>query len=72
MIKRIVFFIFGVLLSSYSLMLWIIYLNLLKMGYSFLDYLRFIFTNLECLLIFLGILLIYISLRRNNKYELCI
>ena len=35
-----------------------------------MDYLKYIFTHTECLLIFLGILLIYISQRKDKKYEL--
>lgn len=68
MINRIIIFLIGVFLSSYALMFIIVYLNLLKMGYSFLDYLKYIATSPECLVIFLGILLIHLSLRRK-KHE---
>ena len=54
-------------MTSYSLMFIIIYLNLLKMGFSFLDYLKYIFTRFECLMIFLGIILIYLSFRKEKK-----
>lgn len=70
MLKKIVCFIFGMIITSYSLMFIIIYLNLLKMGYTFLKYLKYIFTRFECLLLFLGIILLCISFRREKKYEL--
>ena len=67
MIKKVLSFIIGILFSSYSLMFIIIYLNLLRMDYSFLDYLKYICKILACLIILPGILLIYLSLRRNKK-----
>lgn len=72
MLKRVVIFILGVFLSAYSLMFFVIYLNLFKMGFTFFKYIKFIFTRLECLMIFLGIILIYLSLRKGNKNELYI
>jgi hypothetical protein len=49
----------------------VIYLKLLKMGLTFFEYLKYIFTRVECLTIFLGIILIYVSLRKEKKlYEL--
>jgi hypothetical protein len=71
-LKRVVIFILGVFLSAYSLMFFVIYLNLFKMGFTFFEYIKFIFTRLECLMIFLGIILIYLSLRKGNKNELYI
>ena len=60
-LKRIILFTLGVFLSSYSLMFIIIYLNLLKMDYSFIEYLIYIFKRFECMLLFVGIILILIS-----------
>ena len=70
MIKKILLCLVGIFLTSYSLMFIIVYLNLLNMDYSFIEYIKYIFTHIECLLIFLGILLIHISLRKDKKYEL--
>ncbi len=67
MLKRIVLFILGIVITSYSLMFIIIYLNLIKMGYSFIEYIKYIFTNIECNLIFVGIILICLSFK--NKYN---
>mgnify|MGYP003289639282 CR=1 FL=1 len=60
-LKRIVLFTIGILLSSYSLMFIIIYLNLLKMDYSFIEYLMYVIKRFECMLLFIGIFLILIS-----------
>lgn len=60
-LKIIILFTLGVFLSSYSLMFIIIYLNLLKMDYSFVEYLIYIFKRFECMLLFVGIILILIS-----------
>lgn len=69
MIRHILLFILGILLTSISLMFIIIYLNLLKMNYSFIEYLKYVLTNLECLLFIPGILLIKISLKKCIKYK---
>ncbi len=71
MLKKIFCFLLGMFLTSYSLMFIIIYLNLLKMGLSFFEYLKYIFTRYECLMFFVGIILICISMRKDKKkYEL--
>lgn len=67
MLKKIIFYILGVIISSYSLMFIIMYLNLLNMGYSIFDYLIYIITHFECLLIFVGILLIILSIKKGKK-----
>lgn len=43
---------------SISLTFMFLYTNLFLLGYSLLDYLKFIFTKVEVLCIFLGIFLI--------------
>lgn len=48
-------------------MFYIIYLNLLKMDFSFIDYIKYIFSRVECLSLFLGIILIVLSLRREKN-----
>jgi hypothetical protein len=64
MIKKVLIFISGIIISSTSLMYIIIYLNLLKMDYTFIEYIKYIFTHLECLLFFPGILLIEYSIKK--------
>lgn len=48
----------------------IIYLNLLTLGYTFLQYVKFINMRLECLLFYVGVFLIIFSLERKIKNEL--
>ncbi len=67
MFKRIVIFIIGMFITSYSFMFYIMYLNLLRMGYSFNQYIKFVFSRVECLIILLGIILILISLKKYKK-----
>ena len=67
MIKKIILFIIGVLMCAYSLMFIIIYLNLLKMNYSIIDYLKYIIKSIECLLLIPGIILIIIVTKKKNN-----
>ena len=64
MIYRFFLLIVGINICSISIMFDLAYLNLLTWGFSFFDYLKFIFTRLECVMFFIGVLLIYISIRK--------
>ena len=72
MIKKLILRLTGILMTSYGLMFIIIYLNLLKMNYTFIEYLIYILTHAECLIIFMGIIFIVISFRKEKDYELYI
>jgi len=67
---KLFLFLFGFGLSVISLTYIIIYLNLLTMGYNFFDYVKFIIRRIECINLFLGLLLVFISL--GGKNELCL
>lgn len=67
---RTFLFLFGFGLTVISLSYIIIYLNLLTIGYNFLDYVNFIIRRIECLNIFLGIGLLIYTL--GGKHELCL
>lgn len=54
----------GILICSYSLMFWIIYLNIIVIDESILNYFIYTFTHVHTLMIFLGILLIYCGLKK--------
>jgi len=56
----------GINLISYSLMFFIMYLNLFTLGYSIGYYLTEIFTHFETLLIFPGIYFIWNSLFKKK------
>lgn len=58
MIARIFFFLLGFGLSVIGFTYVIGYLNLLTMGYTFLDYLIFISRRTECLIAIIGFLII--------------
>lgn len=60
---RFICLITGILLSSMGLMFIFLYLNLLVIGYSFLEYVHFISTRIECLLFLLGLFFICFSLK---------
>ena len=69
MFKIFLYFI-GIFLISLGIFFTLLYSNLLTMGYSLLDFGKFISRKLEFWLIFLGIFLIIISLERWIKNEL--
>lgn len=71
---RIILFLLGFFLSVIGFTFIITYLNLLTIGYSFKEYLKFIMVRLECLIAFWGIVFINISLYKKGekKNGICI
>ena len=67
MILKVIMFFVGIYLISKSITFMIIYLNLLKNGYNFLEYVNFISKRVEILIIFLGIFLVYLSIRKEKR-----
>lgn len=63
---KILKIIIGINLVSYSLLFFIMYLNLFTLGYSFWYYLKQILFHFETLLIIPGIYLIYSSLHQKR------
>jgi hypothetical protein len=59
--------IIGVIISSIGLMFIILYTNLITLGYSFLDFVKFIITRVECLLFLIGIIIILFSMKERIK-----
>lgn len=57
----------GIILSSIGLFFFILYLNLLVMGYSFFLFGNFIIRRVECYFLIIGIILIYVSVERIKK-----
>lgn len=68
---KIVLFLFGFGLTTIGFVYIICYLNLLTLGYSFLEYVQFIISRLECLNAFIGIMIMIIVLN-GGKNELYI
>jgi hypothetical protein len=75
MVKRVRFMLFRVilLLAGFTLAVsggvsTIAYLNLLATGHGFIDYLLYITKRIECYLLAVGVLLIWISIYFPNLY----
>ena len=69
MIKRIFLFIIGILLCSYFFMCAVIYLNLLKIGYCFNDYLKYILKSNELLFLMIGMISLFFSLKKSINHD---
>lgn len=67
---RILMFLFGFGLTVISLSYVILYLNLLSLGYNFMDYVKFISKRVECLNVFVGVLIMVLTLINGGKDEL--
>ena len=67
---KLFIYILGVLFTSFGIFFTIIYLNLLTMGYTFLEFVQFISRKIEFWFIPLGLILIIYSLERLIKNEL--
>lgn len=66
MFKRILLFLIGFGFTVIGFTFIITYLNLTTMGYSILDYLKFILRRIECVLAFVGIIFINIALYKKG------
>ena len=64
---RISLFLLGFILSVLGLFFIILYLNLFVIGYSFFEFVYFIIRNIYCDLLFVGVILILVSLGRIGK-----
>ena len=67
---RIFYLMLGIICTSIALFLIIIYLNLLVIGYSFLEFVYFIIRSGIILILLLGIFFIYKGMGRIIKDEL--
>ena len=66
MLKRLEWY-FGILLTGLGLFFISMYLNLLIMGYSFFEFVKFISRTIECYFFIIGIIIIVISIERIKK-----
>ena len=67
--NRLFFFLIGFGLTIIGFVYIIMYLNLMTIGYNFLEYVNFIIRRIECLNAFFGILLMFLSLPKEEKNE---
>lgn len=64
--NKIFFFILGFILTTVGTIYIISYLNLLTIGYNFLEYVKFIIRRIECLYAVIGITIIFITLLKRR------
>lgn len=71
MFARIFFFLLGFGLMVIGSMYIILYLNLITIGYSFMEYVNFIIRRIECLFLIIGFLMLTLAiyLPGGKKYE---
>lgn len=62
MIARIFFFLIGFGLTVIGMVYVISYLNLLVLGYTFLEYIQFIMKRIECLYTIIGIVIMTLDI----------
>ena len=67
---RIFLFLVGFGISIIGFAYIISYLNLLTIGYNFLDYVKFIIRRPECLISVVGLIIIYFSIPKEDNNEL--
>ena len=67
MFLKYTFYFIGIILTSTSLFFIIVYLNLINMGYSFLEYVNFIIRRIECINLIFGILFMFLSLKKRKE-----
>ncbi len=67
---KIALYFMGIIFTSVGIFFTIIYLNLLSMGYTFLEFVNFISRKIEFYFILIGLICIGISLERWIKDEL--
>ena len=72
MIIKVFLFLIGFGLTTIGFMYIISYLNLLTVGYNFLEYVNFIIRRIECLNALIGITFMIISISIGGKDELYI
>jgi len=72
MLVRIFIFLIGFGLTVIGSVFIISYLNLLSIGYNFIEYVNFIIRRIECIYALVGIILISLTIfiPGGNKYEL--
>ena len=63
--KIILLYIIGLLLASIGMFFIIINLNLFIIGYSFFDFVKFIISNIESFLFFIGVIILIIIYERT-------
>ena len=66
---RIFFFLMGFGLMSIGLSFIILYLNLMTIGYNFLNYVNFIIRRVECYFSIIGFIIMILSITLKGEYR---
>lgn len=70
---RIFFFLLGFGIMTIGFVYIILYLNLLTIGYNFINYVNFIVRRFECYFSLIGLIIINISMYiKGDNYGLCL
>lgn len=67
MLTRIFFFLIGFGLTIIGCVYIISYLNLLTIGYNFLEYVNFIIRQIECLSAIVGIVMMFLAINVTGR-----
>ena len=67
MLKKIFLFLVGYLLMVIGFIYIILYINLLSFGYSLGEYIGYVFTRFECLVLIIGFIFIILAFRKEKK-----
>lgn len=62
MIARIIFFLIGFGFSIVGFVFIISYINLMTIGYNFYEYVKFISSNIECLIGPIGLIITFLTI----------
>lgn len=69
---RIFFFLFGFGLMVVGFTYVILYMNLFTIEYNFMEYVNFIFSRVECYFVFIGLVILILSMfiKGDKEYDL--
>lgn len=67
MFIRLIIFIIGIILTIIGFTSIILYLNLLTIGYTFLEYVNFIIRKIECISLIVGLIIIFLIIYGRGK-----
>lgn len=67
MFIKLIIFLIGIILLIIGFTSIILYLNLLTIGYTFLEYVNFIIRKIECISLIFGLIIIFLIIYRREK-----
>lgn len=66
---RILCFLLGIFFSTIGVTYLIVYLSLFSLGFSFLGYLKYVFSHFEIYFLIIGLFLLTLSLFFDSKWK---